>query len=78
MKDRFALIVRGRKHEWVFNIWAEPKCVEDWRADGLTVDRVLNEFPQWVAILGLVKLWCFIEDLYYFRNPWKDGKREWR
>lgn len=67
MKRRYALVVRSRSHEWVFDVWAEPQHVNAWREDGLRVDRVLNEIPAWVVMLGLVDVWCFLEDLFYMQ-----------
>ncbi|HWR66088.1 MAG TPA: hypothetical protein VN364_08210 [Bellilinea sp.] len=66
MKKRYALDIRGKRKEWSFVIMAEPKHVEDWRADGLHVDEVVNIIPQWWVDLGLpVKLWCAVQDFFW-------------
>jgi hypothetical protein len=33
------------------------------------MDRV-DIIPEWVASAGLVKPWCFLQDLFNFKNPW--------
>lgn len=70
---RYAIQVRGREHSWSFHVSAKPEHVEDWRADGLEVDEILHSIPEWVVNLGLLRPWCFFEDLFYFRNPFARG-----
>ena len=70
MNKVYALDVRGKRHEWVFLICADPKQVEDWRADGLVVDEVVNTVPQWYVDLGLpVKLLVLLQDIGIVRMP---------
>jgi hypothetical protein len=59
----YALDIRGKRREWTFHIRAEPEHVEEWRADGLQIDEVLNVIPQWYVDLGLpIGLFCAIQD----------------
>lgn len=65
------LSVRGKGHSWSFEFYGDPKYLPEWRADGLEIDEVCNTIPLWVADLGLVRSWCFLQDLFNFRNPWR-------
>jgi len=65
MKRRYALMIRGKRKEWSFPVWAEPEHVEEWRADGLIVDEVLNVIPQWAVDLGLARIWVWVQDLLW-------------
>ena len=65
-KRLYALDVRGKKKEWVFPVWVDPKYIEEWRADGLHIDEIVNTIPQWWVDFGLpAKLWCSIQDFFY-------------
>lgn len=70
-KKRYSLIVRGERSTWSFDVLAKPEHVEDWRRDGLIVEEVINTIPVWVADLGLVRAWCFAQDIFFFRNPFR-------
>jgi hypothetical protein len=70
---RYSLTVRGKRKIWAFTIDAEPAHVEDWRADGLQVDELLNSIPAWWVNMGLpVGLWCFLEDVWNLKFYKKD------
>ena len=59
----YSLTVRGKHREWVFDIWANPKYIEEWRADGLIIDEILNIIPQWWVTLGFpVRWYCWMQD----------------
>jgi hypothetical protein len=81
-KKRYALTVRGDRSTWSFEILARPQHVEDWRRDGLEVDELLNVIPAWAVDLGLTRIWCFVQDVFHFKNPFRnEGVRkfeEWR
>lgn len=70
---RYSLTVHGEHRTWAFDVEAIPEHVEEWRADGLVVDEVMNVIPQWVVEAGLTRVWVFVEDLLYFRfrNPFR-------
>ncbi len=63
--------VQGNRCKWGFVFEGDTKYLADWRADGLVVDEVLNIIPEWVVRLGLMRAWCFIQDLLNFKNPFK-------
>lgn len=54
--------VRGKRHRWAFNGYGPKQHAEDWRADGLEVTEVLNEIPEWVVDIGLLRPWVAIQD----------------
>ena len=62
---KYFLYVRGHRHEWALELkGASPEHVEQWRADGLRVNEVVNEIPQWWVTLGLpVRFWCLCQDV---------------
>jgi len=67
MEKLMSVTVRGRHHQWGFLFYGDPKHLEDWRADGLEVSEVENVIPERAP----VRLWCFLQDLFHFRNPWR-------
>lgn len=68
-KKLMCVDVRGNRKQWGFMFYGDPKHLADWRADGLVVDEVENIIPEWVVDLGLVRPWCFLQDLLNFKNP---------
>jgi hypothetical protein len=58
----YDLHVRGKRDEWEFEILADPRHVDDWRADGLRVDEIVNTVPDWWILP--VRWWCILQDLY--------------
>lgn len=70
---RMSVVVRGKLGEYVFPFSGDPRHLEAWRADGLEVYVIENTVPEWVQILGMVRPWCFLQDLFNFKNPW--GKK---
>lgn len=47
MKRLYALDVRGKLHEWQFEILADEQDAAEWRADGLHVSEIVTTIPQW-------------------------------
>lgn len=66
-----SVTVRGRQHTWCFNFYGDPSYIEEWRADGLEIDVIENVIPRWIADMGLTRAWCFVQDVWNFKNPWK-------
>ena len=63
-KRLYSLTVRGKQHEWCFDVRvADPRYLKLWRDDGLEIDEIANTFPQWVEQLGLTKPWCWLQDV---------------
>lgn len=71
MKKLMTVTVRGKAKTWGFAFYGDPRHIEAWRADGLDVVLIENVIPAWVADLGLVRPWCFLQDVFNFRNPWR-------
>lgn len=69
MKQQVMLTVRGKQHEWCVHCDMSKSQIDDMIADGVDLGVVYNSFPEWVAPAGLARPWCFIEDLFNFRNP---------
>lgn len=62
--------LRGKRKQWGFLFYADPKYIPEWRADGLDVCVVENLVPTWVPG-WLVRAWCFAQDVFLFKNPWR-------
>lgn len=62
--------IRGREKSWGFEFYGDPRYLPEWVQDGLDVVIVENVIPEWVADLGLVRPWCFLQDVFNFKNPW--------
>jgi len=69
---RMALTVRGKQHEWCFTVYGDPSSIGEWQADGLGIVVVENAIPVWIADLGLTRAWCFVQDVFNFKNPWSN------
>lgn len=73
MKKLYALDIRGKWKEWTFEVWVDPKYVDEWRSDGLHIDEIVNTIPEWWMNLGFsARLWCFFQDLFNLKNPFAD------
>lgn len=68
-KKLYSLTIQGKDHVWGFDVLVDPQYVEEWRADGITIDEVCNVIPTWVVALGLLRVWCFFQDGFHFKNP---------
>ena len=67
MKRIYSITVTGHAHKWSFLFDGDPQYLQEWLDDGLDVALVVNIIPEWVANLGLVKVWCFLQDIFQFR-----------
>ena len=70
-KKLLSIEVRGNARSWGFLFYGDPAHIPAWRADGLNVVEVENLIPAWVADLGLTRAWCFAQDVFNLRNPWR-------
>ena len=70
-KKLLSITVRGHSHQWSFEFFGDPRYLDEWRADGLDIVQVENIVPAWVVDLGLTRAWCFAQDVFNFRNPWR-------
>ena len=71
MRKHFTVTVKGSEYTWSFDIYGTDRDAEDWRSDGLDVAEIQNSFPEFIGDLGLVNIWCFFEDIFLFRNPFR-------
>lgn len=71
-KKLLSVTVRGKDKTWGFSFYGDPRHMVDWEADGLEVHEVINTIPVWAAGLGMTRVWCFAQDLFNFKNPFKD------
>ena len=63
--------IRGKEHTWGVD-WDAPQCqIDDMRADGIEVHEIENSMPFWVVDIGLARPWCFFQDIWNFKNPFK-------
>lgn len=70
-KKTLAINIRGRRKSWSFKFQGDPKYLAEWREDGLEIDEVYNTIPEWAVNAGLLRVWCFVQDVFHFRNPLK-------
>ena len=71
MKKLYAVEVRGKTTEWSFSFWGDPEFVKDWEEDGLTINEIVNTIPDWIVAIGLIGPWCFFQDIFNLKNPFK-------
>lgn len=63
--------VKGKEKLWSFNFYGDEKYINDWVSDGLDIDIIENVIPMWVVDVGLTRPWCFVQDMFNFKNPFK-------
>lgn len=64
--------VRGKGHTWLIDTYITRENAEVWRQDGIDVVEILNSIPAWWVDAGLsVRFWCFWQDVFHFKNPWR-------
>ena len=54
-----------------FHTYVETKYVAEWQQRGIEIYPLENVIPVWVVSLGLTKPWCFVQDVFNFKNPWR-------
>jgi hypothetical protein len=69
VKQRYSITIQGNQHRWSFDVDIDPKYVEAWRDDGIDISEVFHVIPEWAVGAGLLRVWCFIQDIFHFRNP---------
>lgn len=68
---RCVVDVRGKRSEWGIPADLSRDAIEAMRSDGLNIIIPENTIPAWVVDLGLLRVWCFFQDLWNFKNPWR-------
>ena len=72
MGDRLiGLTVKGNRKKWGFSFYGDPKYLQEWRDDGLDVSEIENVIPVWVVEWRLTRPWCFLQDVFNLRNPFR-------
>jgi hypothetical protein len=66
-KVLMSIHVQGKAKKWAFDFYGDPENWPEWEADGLEVYQVENIVPLWVQQAGATRLWCFLQDLFYFK-----------
>lgn len=69
-KKMYSLSINGAQKCWGIIVYAEPTHVNDWRADGLELEEIVNTIPMWLPAC-LMRPWCVAQDLFNFKNPFK-------
>ena len=70
-KKLLSITVKGIEKTWSFSFYFDPQYINEWRADGLDVVEIENVIPIWAQRLGLTKIWCRLQDIFNFKNPWR-------
>jgi len=66
MKRKMLLTVKGKEREWCFEVDADTQYLKEWRDDNLDIGIIENIIPEWVVDIGLMRVWCFVQDLINF------------
>lgn len=70
MKRTFIINVSGNHKTWGFPFKADEAHLQEWLADGLHVDEVVNTVPGWVVRAGLTRIWCRAQDVWQWLRIW--------
>lgn len=70
-KRQLSITVQGTRRKWCFDILADPAYLDEWRADGLVVEEVVNTIHVWAVDAGLAGPWCFLQDVFHWKNPFR-------
>lgn len=68
---RCVVDVRGKGSEWGIPADLSKESIEAVRADGVNIIVPENIIPGWVVDLGFTRPWCFLQDLWNFKNPFR-------
>jgi hypothetical protein len=71
MRHKATISVRGREHEWSVTWDAPQGQIDAMRDDGIDVGLVMHTVPEWAVSVGLLRPWCFVQDVWNFRNPFR-------
>lgn len=66
--------VRGKSSTWGVAWFASQEQIDAMREDGLEIGVIENTVPGWVADFGLAVPWCFFQDIWNLKNPFR---RDW-
>jgi hypothetical protein len=71
VKRHRKVILRGRTSEWAVEAMLSQEQIDAMTEDGIEVIEVQSRLPMWVVTAGLASIWCFFQDLWNFRNPFR-------
>ena len=71
MKQRVELVMRGKSSEWAVSCDMSRGQIDAMVADGIEIGIVHHSVPMWAVDVGLLRPWCFVQDVFNFRNPFK-------
>ncbi len=63
--------IRGKESTWCIHTYITRDTASAWRADGLTVHEIENTIPDWLVGWFPLRVWCFLQDVFNFRNPFR-------
>lgn len=70
---RASIEIRGKTSSWGVDWDAPQSQIDGMREDGIDVSIVENSIPMWVVDLGLLRPWCFLQDIWNLKNPFTKG-----
>lgn len=59
---KYQVIVKDRERSWCL-YFDNPDQARDMQADGFDISVVVNSIPEWVVDIGLLRPWCFVQDV---------------
>lgn len=65
------LNMRGKQHEWGLTVPMKQGQIDAMREDGIEVGILENVVPAWIAEACLARPWCFFQDIWNFKNPFR-------
>lgn len=66
MNKVYTIEIYGKKKKWSFHIEGNDKYWEEWIADGLEVNKLVNTIPENLPNT-FIPFWCFMQDLFHFK-----------
>jgi hypothetical protein len=69
MRKSVTLSVRGKRSEWAIDCHMSQGQIDAMNEDGIEVFELHHSIPMWAVDLGLTRPWCFVQDVFNFRNP---------
>ena len=65
------LNIRGKTCEWGVTAQLSQQAIDDMRDDGIEIGIIENIVPYWVAAIGAARPWCFVQDIWNLKNPFR-------
>ena len=65
---KWQAVIRGRRHEWIVTV--DQVTADAMRADGIEVVEIVNTVPEWVARIGMARVWCAAQDIWNLPSRW--------